>query len=116
MKNLLTAFAFVTALFFGMSDLSAQNLTQDQNRPEVIAKQKVADMSQPLDLTGDQQRAMFRYYASHLSTMKKYVDGKDASNPEVAANKKKYDAVFMTGVKKTLSAAQFTKWTAMQEQ
>jgi len=115
MKNLLTVFAFITALFFGMSDMSSQNLTQDQNRPEVVAKQKVADMSQALDLTGDQQRTLFRHYASHLSNMKKHVDGKNANDPTVIANKKKYDAVFMAGVKKTISVEQFKKWTAMQD-
>ena len=116
MKNLLTVFAFVTALFFGMSDLSAQNLTQDQDRPEVVAKQKVADLSPSLALTGDQQRTLFRHYASHLSNMKKHVDGKNASDPAVVANKKKYDAVFMAGVKKALTAEQFAKWTALQDQ
>ena len=116
MKNLLTVFAFVTALFLGMNDVNAQSLTQDQDRPEVIAKQKVADLSTTLALTGDQQRTLFRHYASHLSNMKKHVDGKSATDPTVIANKKKYDEVFVAGVKKALTPAQFTKWSAMQDQ
>lgn len=116
MKNLLTLCAFAVVMMLGMTNVSAQSLSQDQERPEVIAKTKVAELSSTLDLSGDQQRTLFRYYASHISNMQKYVDGKDVANAAVAADKKKYDAVFMEGVKKTLTADQYKKWSSLQKQ
>ena len=102
MKNLLSVLAISCVMLFGMGNVSAQTLTQDQDRPEVIAKAKVAELSPKLELDGTQQRALFRAYTAHESNYKKHVHGKDSSNPSVQANKKKFDDVLKVSVKKYL--------------
>ncbi len=98
-----------------MGNITAQNLSQNQDRPEVIAKATVADLSTKLDLTGEQQRSLFRAYTAHQSNYKKHVTGKDISNAKVLADKKKFDSVLQVAVKKSLSEAQFKKWLALQQ-
>lgn len=116
MKKLLTVIAFASAMLIGANSASAQSLKQDQDRPEVVAKKKVSDLSEQLDLTGDQQRSLFRAYVSKEVNYRKYVNGKDLSDPAVAANKKKYDDVFVAAVKKQLTAEQYKKWLTLQNQ
>ncbi len=115
MKNLLSVLAISCIMLLGIGDVTAQNLSQNQDRPEVIAKAKVADLSTKLDLTGDQQRSLFRSYTAHESNYKKHVTGKDISNVKVQADKKKFDAVLQASVKKNLSEAQFKKWLTLQQ-
>ena len=91
MKNLLSILALAVVMMLGMGTASAQSLNQDQDRPEVIAKAQVADLSGKLDLTGDQQRSLFRAYTAHASNMKKHVTGKNIADPAVQANKKKFE-------------------------
>lgn len=98
-----------------MGNVTAQNLSQNQDRPEVIAKATVADLSAKLDLTGEQQRSLFRAYTAHQSNYKKHVTGKDISNAKVQADKKKIDDVLQVSVKKSLSEAQFKKWLTLQQ-
>jgi hypothetical protein len=114
MKNLFKVIAVAAVLVFGMQNATAQSLTQNQDRPEVIAKQKTSDLNDALNLTGDQQRYIFRALTANEVNYRKHVNGKDASNPEVAANKKKFDDVLVKSMKKTLTAEQFTAWEAMQ--
>jgi hypothetical protein len=115
MKNLLSVLAISCIMLFGMSNMTAQTLTQAQDRPEVIAKTKVADLSSKLDLSGDQQRALFRAYTAHESNFRKHVTGQDISSPKVQADKKKFDAVLNDAVKKSLNEAQYKKWLTLQK-
>lgn len=116
MKNLFKVLAFTLAMFAGVSTMQAQQLSQTQDRPEVIAKTKVAELSPKLELTGDQQRSMFRAMVANESNYKKHLAGKDLSDPAVAANKKKFDDVLETSMKKLLSPKQYAKWLTLREQ
>jgi len=75
-----------------------------QAKPEEIAKTKVAEMSTALDLTGDQQRTLFRSFVMKEADYAKQVNGKDLSNPEVANAKKAIDSRLDSEVKKVLTA------------
>ena len=110
MKNLLTVFAFAAIMLFGMQSISAQALAQDQNRPEVIAKQETAKITDDLDLSGDQTRATFRAMVAKEVSYQKNVNGKDLNNAAVKADKQKADAELKESMKKILTDAQYTKW------
>ncbi|GER57988.1 hypothetical protein [Patiriisocius marinus] len=114
MKNIFKVIAVAAVFLLGMQNTTAQTLSQDQDRPEVIAKQKTSDLSDALNLTGDQQRYIFRALTAKEVNYRKHINGKDATNPEVIANKKKYDDLLVKSMKKTLTAEQFTAWEAMQ--
>ncbi len=115
MKNLLSVLAVSCIMLLGMGNATAQNLSQDQDRPEVIAKTKVAELSPKLDLNGDQQRSLFRAYTAHESNYKKHVIGKDIADPKVQADKKKFDDVLKKAVKESLTAEQYKKWLSLQQ-
>ncbi|MDN3724739.1 hypothetical protein QRD02_10115 [Aequorivita sp. SDUM287046] len=102
MKNVLTVFAFVAALFMGVQSSSAQELSQDKTRPEVIAKAETAQLTDALGLNGDQSRAVFRALVA-----KQVGYQKNADNP---AEKKKLDDQLQASMKKTLSADQYAQW------
>ncbi|QAA81773.1 hypothetical protein EI546_08585 [Aequorivita sp. H23M31] len=110
MKNLLTVLAFAGTLFIGMQSVSAQSLSQDQNRPEVIAKQETAKISDELGLNGDQQRATFRALVAKEVSYQKDVNGKDLNSPAVKAEKQKTDAALNEAMKKILTDDQYAKW------
>ena len=113
MKNIFKVIAFSFTMLIGMSSVNAQSLKQNQNRPEVIAKKQTQELSEKLNLTGDQQRYVFRALVSKESNYKKYVTGKNANDASVIANKKKYDEVFDINMKKTLTPEQYKKWTVL---
>lgn len=114
MKNLIKVVALSFVLLFGFANLNAQNLTQDQDRPEVVAKKIVSDLSAELDLNGDQQRALFRAYTANETNYRKHITGKDANDPTVIANKNKFDEVLNTSVKKILNDDQYKKWLTLK--
>ena len=116
MKNLFRIAAFAVLLIGGIGSAQAQNLKQDANRPEVIAKQQVEVLSQQLNLNGDQQRAVFRALASKESNYQKHVNGKDLKDAKVMADKKKYDETLDAAMKKALTTAQYQKWVSLQKQ
>lgn len=115
MKKFITGIAFAVVVLFGMSSVTAQSLTKDDSRPEVIAKKTVGDLSSELNLTGDQQRSLFRAYVQQEVNYKKYVTGKDLKSAAVMADKKKHDVQLATAVKKVLTAEQYKKWQSMQK-
>ena len=114
MKNLIKIIAFSFVMMFGITNSSAQNLSQDQERPEVVAKKIINNLSSELDLNGEQQRALFRAYTANETNYKKHITGKDATDPAVIANKKKFDDVLTTSVKKILSDSQYEKWLSLK--
>ncbi|MFT7071962.1 hypothetical protein [Patiriisocius sp. Uisw_017] len=113
MKNLFKIVVVALVLVFGIQNTVAQSLSQDQERPEVIAKLKTSEINDAFDLTGEQQRYIFRALTANEVNLRKHVNGKDASNPEVAANKKKYDDALSQAMKKTLTPEQFAQWQKM---
>src|SRR5690554_3384339 len=124
MKNLLTVLAFAATMLFGTQMVSAQSLSQDNNRPEVIAKEKTSELSQELGLNGDQQRAVFRALVSKevraLKTaralvskevsLQKSTKGKDLNSAPVKAEKEKINADLQVAMKKILTDAQYAQW------
>ncbi|MAZ71870.1 MAG: hypothetical protein CMC70_01865 [Flavobacteriaceae bacterium] len=115
MKKFITGIAVACFLVLGMNTASAQSLSQDSQRPEAIAKQKVADISADLGLTGDQQRSLFRAYVQKEVNYDKHVTGKDLKSATVIAEKKKHDNQLTEAVKRVLTPEQFKKWQAMQK-
>jgi len=115
MKNLFKIIAFSFVMLVGMGTMNAQSLKQDQNTPEVVAKQQTEKLSTALNLTGDQQRAVYRALVVKENNYAKDVNGKDLKSADVAANKKKHDEVFEISMKKALTADQYQKWQAMQK-
>tara|TARA_B100002051_G_C16522246_1_gene528311 strand:- start:267 stop:614 length:348 start_codon:yes stop_codon:yes gene_type:complete len=113
MKNLLTVFAFAVTMLLGVQTTSAQQLSQDKSRPEVIAKTETAKLTEALDLSGDQSRTIFRALVAKQVGYQKNVDGKDASSATVIAEKKKIDAQLKDAMKKTLTDDQYSKWLKM---
>lgn len=110
MKNILTVLAFAATMFFGAQSVSAQSLSQDANRPEVIAKQETHVLTEDLGLNGDQTRAVFRALVAKEVNYQKNVTGKDLSNAAVKADKQKYDSELQESMKKILTAAQYSQW------
>ena len=115
MKNIFKVIALSFVMLAGIGSMNAQSLKQDENKPEVIAKKQTAELSEQLQLNGDQQRAVFRALVSNETNYRKYVAGKDLNNAAVQADKKKFDDVLDAAMKKTLTASQYQKWVSMQK-
>ena len=116
MKNLIIMFAFSIVMMFGTPHSIAQSLTINKDRPEVIAKTKTANLSEKLQLSGDQQRTVFRALVTKEVNYKKHIDGKDISDIKVSNDKNKFDDALTASMKKTLTAAQFKQWKEMADQ
>lgn len=115
MKNILTVFAFVASVLMGVQTVSAQSLKQDENRPEVIAKEEAHDLTQSLDLNGDQTRAVFRALVTHKVDIRKNVAGKDLNTSSVQAEKQKIDTRLKGTMEKILNKEQYAQWLKDQE-
>ncbi len=115
MKKFITGIALACFVVLGMTTTTAQSLSQDSQRPEVIAKQKVADLSADLGLSGEQERSLFRAYVQKEVGYNKSVTGKDQKSASVIAEKKKYDDQLAAAVKKAVTPEQYKKWLAKQK-
>lgn len=109
MKKFLSLIVVIFALAFNSQDANAQQ------RPEDVAKNKVAEISQALDLSGEQQRALWRVFVKKESAYAKHINGNDLSKPEVAATKKKIDATFDKDLQEVLSPEQYNKYKSTIE-
>lgn len=110
MRNILTVLTFAGCLMFGMQTASAQSLAQDQDRPEVIAKEKAHQLTESLGLNGDQTRAIFRALVTNEVDYQKNLKGKDLTSEPVKAEKAKLDAELQEAMKKILTEDQYAKW------
>lgn len=110
MKNLLTVLAFAASMFFGMHTVSAQSLSEDSNRPEVIAKEETHKLTQELGLNGDQTRAVFRALVAKEVNSQKIAKGKDLSSAPVKADLSKVDSELQATMKTILTDAQYAQW------
>jgi hypothetical protein len=115
MKNLFKTIAIALVIFAGTQGVNAQELTKDTDRPEVIAKAQVNEIDSKLDLNGDQERALFRAIVSKIVNDRKLVDGLDANDAVVKANKAKIETGYKAAVKKALGDEKYKAWLAMQE-
>ena len=93
MKKSIWILSIAMLLLGGLTSVNAQELKRSSERPEAIAKQKVSDLSQTLDLTGDQQRSLFRALVKHEKAI-------------AQGEKSDLEAI----MKKNLSAEQFERW------
>jgi len=115
MKNLFKSIAIATVFVLGIQNATAQSLSVNQDRPETIAKQKTAELSEALGLNGTQQRYIFRALTANEVDTRKNIVGKDENSPEVIAYKTKFSASLERAMKKTLTPEQFDAWKAMQK-
>jgi len=113
MKKIIAVFAFAVTMLLGVQTTSAQQLSQDKSRPEVIAKAETAKLTESLNLNGEQSRTVFRALVAREVGYQKNVDGKDAKDASVAAEKKKLDDQLREAMKRTLSAEQYAQWQKM---
>ncbi len=116
MKKLLSLIAFAFVMMLSVQTISAQSLSEDETRPEVVAKTQVAELTTQLGLSGDQSRTLYRAFVTKEVNYRKLVNGKDINNSQVAADKKKTDDVFMKAMKTTLNEKQYAKWLSSLEQ
>ncbi len=93
MKKLITLLLIAFAFIFSVQDANAQQ------RPEEVAKLKVAELSQSLDLTGDQQRSLWRVMVKKESALAK----EGASTQEI-------EATFVKEIKEILTPEQYQKY------
>lgn len=115
MKKFLSVVAFAFIIALGGQTMQAQSLSQNNSRPEAIAKTQVAELSKSLDFTADQERTLFRAFVQKEVNYKRYVNNAKISKIDAKANKAKYDAAFDQAMRKALTDAQYSKWTAMQK-
>ena len=108
MKNLFSLVTFAIIMLLSVQNVSAQNISQDQDRPEVIAKNQLVNLSDQLALTGDQSRTLFRALVTKEVSIRK--SKLDENKTTMVIDKKKADELFYVAMKKTLTAQQFTKW------
>lgn len=106
MKKILSLIILVFALAFNAQDALAQQ------KPEDIAKIKTATLSETLELTGDQQRALWRALVKKESAYAKQVTGQDLNNAAVRAAKNEIDATLEKDVKAFLTPEQFKQFQA----
>jgi hypothetical protein len=97
------------------STVTAQSLSQDQERPEAIAKAQTEQLTEALSLDGSQSRAVFRALVSKEVSYKKQVTGKNNSDPAVMASKKKIADDLKASMKKILTDEQYKKWLEMKQ-
>ena len=93
MKNSIWILSISLLLLGGTTAVNAQELKRSSDRPEVIAKEQVKNLSQTLDLTGDQQRSLFRALVKH-------------EKATAQGEKSDLEAI----MKKNLTAEQFDRW------
>lgn len=110
MKKIIYLLVLSFSLLVGSTAVQAQGLAVSEDRPEDIAKAKVSMMHEQLDLSGNQQRALFRAYVKREVDIKKHISNKDTTNPAVQQLKLKINQDLEKAVKRELSAEQFARW------
>lgn len=114
MKNLLSIFAIAAFFFMGSSEINAQSLSTSADRPEAIAKTKIAKLDQSLDLNDTQERTLFRAFVQKEVNYSRYVNNPKIDEVSAKANKAKYDNALDEAMKKTLTEAQYKKWLSIK--
>jgi len=108
MKNLFSLIAFAFIMMLSVQNVSAQSISQNQDRPEVIAKTQLLELSNQLELTGEQSRTLYRALVTKVVSIRK--SELDENKATMTADKKKADELFYAQMKNILTAEQFTKW------
>lgn len=98
MKKFITLLLIAFAFTFNIQDANAQQ------RPEEVAKIKVAELSQTLDLSGEQQRSLWRVLVKKESAISK-----------AGGSTQEIEATFNKEIKEVLTPEQYTKYKASIE-
>lgn len=106
MKNLFSIIAFALVMMLSVQNVSAQSVSQNQDRPEVIAKTQLLELTNQLELSGEQNRTLYRALVTQEVSLRKA----DENKATMEADKKKANQVFYDQMKKTLTPEQFKKW------
>lgn len=109
MKKIITLGFFAIALFFSTQSIYAQERVED------VAKLQVAKLSEAVQLTGEQQRTLFRVFVAKESGYAKQIKGKDLNNADVAKAKTTIDTNFEKELKAVLTAEQFKKYQDIKQ-
>lgn len=109
MKKIITLGLFAIVLLFSTQSAVAQERVED------IAKMQVSKLNDAVQLTGDQQRTLFRVFVAKESGYAKQVKGKDLNNADVAQAKAQIDATFEKDLKAALTAEQYNKYKEMKQ-
>ncbi|HET8885656.1 MAG TPA: hypothetical protein VFM70_04800 [Salinimicrobium sp.] len=115
MKKLFTLLALTVALFLGSQDAQAQETQKASEAPEVVAKEKVNELNEQLQLNGEQQTALFRAYVAQDYNYNKYLKVLDANSAEYKTKKAEYDNNLNETAKNVLTTEQYTKFQALQK-
>ena len=115
MKKFLSIAAFAFVMVLGSQSLQAQSLSQDNSRPEAIAKMQIAELDKSLDFTADQERALFRAFVQKEVNYKRYVNKEGISEVDAKANRAKYENAFDQAMRAALTDAQYSKWKSLKK-
>ncbi len=108
MKNLFSIIAFAFVMMLSVQNVSAQSISQNQDRPEVAAKTQLLELTSQLGLNGEQNRTLYRALVTKEVSLRK--SELDENKSTMTADKKKANEVFNTQMKKTLTPEQLKKW------
>ena len=72
MKKFISLFSFIAIFFVGIQQSQAQdsNRTVEAEMPEAIAKKQTHELHQLTELTGDQQRSVYKAFVDYEANMK----------------------------------------------
>jgi hypothetical protein len=104
-------FTFVNIAFimlFSLSTLSAQNLTQNQDRPEVVANNELQILTNDLGLNSNQKRTLFRALVTREVSIRK--SNLDENKATMVNDQKKANDAFNSQMIKTLTPEQYEAW------
>lgn len=109
MKNIVSFWVILFAIAFSSQQLMGQK------KPEEIAKMKVTELNETLELTGDQQRALWRAFVKKESAYARQVAGQDLSIAVVANAKNEIETTLDKEVKAILTSEQYKIYIASIE-
>ncbi|MGB0788876.1 MAG: hypothetical protein ACPG7E_04440 [Marinirhabdus sp.] len=113
MKKLIALLLFAT-LGLATATVNAQSLNKDNNRPETIAKQRIAQLDKELQLDAAQERSLFRALVGHEIGMRRLAMD-EADGPVKKTSKTELETKLEAAMKKTLTKAQFQKWIKIRK-
>lgn len=116
MKQIIKIIAFSFLAFIATSSLKAQTLRPDSSAPEDIAKKTTAYLVSKLDLSGNQETAVYDAYLFKEQQYAKDVYTNKTNSSAVKIAKKKHDQMLDISMKAILSKKQYKTWNSIINQ
>lgn len=116
MKHIIKIIAFSFLVFLATSSLKAQTLRPDSSAPEDIAKKTTTYLVSKLDLSGNQETAVYDAYLFKEQQYAKDVYANNTNSSAVQVAKKKHDQELAVSMKKILSNKQYKDWNLIINQ